>query len=471
MNAHRSVCCIIGCTAFLWSSVSHGHGLRVGRAAVDITPAAGTPMLTPQRPPFEVKLAGEAHDPIQVKAIVLEQQGVKAAMIACDLTSLPLRMSQEARRLIGETTGVDPGAVILNSTHSHTAPQIRLKYLGKADQTARQKAGEYVAGLPSLIAEAVKLAEADLQAATAYAAIGREESVSFNRRFYLRDGTVMANPFKGEDEKLREILRPAGPTDPDVGVVAFKNAAGEPLAAMVNFSIHLDTMGGDQPSADLADTVERLLQSVHGEQMLVFWGSGASGNVNHYDLTDPQRFRREKGPHESARIGTIVAAEALRAFGKLEPLRDAPLRVARETVRVDYHPEKTAALRGRMKGSTRYFDGEVDVLLEDNRLVFEAEVAVVALGNELAWVGLPGEMFVELGLNLKNASPFRYTMIHSLANGAIGYVPNLKAYPEGSREVQATRCAPGSGERLVEAATRMLAEAKTATAPQTVDAP
>src|SRR5690606_7222940 len=108
----------------------------------------------------------------------------------------------------------------------------------------------------------------------------------------------------------------------------------------------------------------------------------------------------------------------------------------------------------------KFFDGEVDVHNDDGKLTFDAEVQVIALGNELAWVGLPGEIFTEFGLNLKNASPFRYTMIHSLANGAIGYVPNLRAYPERAREDMATRCAPGSGERLVEAATHLLIKLK-----------
>ena len=455
----------------LCASLASADGLRVGRAAVDITPPVGTPMLTPQRPPFEVKLAAQALDPLQVKAIVLEQGGVRAALVACDLTSLPLRLLQEARKLIGETTGVDPNAVIISSTHTHTAPQIRLKYLSKADEEAKRKAAEYVAALPAKIAESVKAAEADLQAATAYAGYGSEDSVSFNRRYYLRDGTVAANPFKGEDHRLGEILRPAGPIDPSVGLVAFKNRDGQPLAVMVNFSIHLDTLGVDQPSADMAAVVSRMLQAVHGEQMLVFWGSGASGNVNHYDLSDPQRFRREKGVYETTRIGTILAAAALRAYPKLEPIRDSPLRVSQETVLCDYHPEKVTALRARMKNSSRYFDGEVDVVPDGDRLAFEADVEAIALGNELAWVGLPGEMFVELGMNLKNASPFRYTMIHSLANGAIGYVPNLKSYPEGSREVLATRCAPGTGERLIESATKQLAQLKGVMVPQTVQTP
>jgi hypothetical protein len=435
------------------------EGLRVGRAAVDITPAVGTPMLTPQRPPFDVKLAGEVRDPLHVKAIVLEQSGTRAAIVACDLTSLPLRMGQLARKLIAESTKIPAEAVMISSTHCHTAPQIRLKYLGKADETARDKAKAYVQALPGKIAEAVRLAEADLQPASVHAAIGQESSVSFNRRFFLRDGTVAANPFKGEDEKLDQVLRPAGPIDPAVGVVAFRDAQGKPLAIMVNFSIHLDTMGGDQPSADIACTVQQLVQAVHGEQTLVFWASGASGNINHYDLMDPKRVRREKGPHESARIGTIIAAEVLRTYARTEPLRDTPLRTGHELLVVPYHPEKVEPLLARMQNSPRSSDGEVDVVRTDHGLGFEAEVEIVALGNELAWVGLPGEMFVELGLNLKNESPFRYTMVHSLTNGAIGYVPNLRGY-EGAREDLSSRCAPGDGERLVEAATRLLVVAK-----------
>ena len=467
MRSVRCCCWIVCCLALTWCGELRADALRIGRAAVDITPPVGTPMLTPQRPPFEVKLAGEALDPLQVKAIVLEQGGVKAAVVACDITSLPLRLSQLARQLIHETTGVDSRAVILHSTPSHTAPQVRPKYLGNADEAARRLASQYVEALPKKIAEAVRLAEADLQNATVSASTGHAGSVSFNRRFYLRDGTVMANPFKGEDERLGEILRPAGPIDPDVGLVVFKGADGQPLAVIVNFSIHLDTMGGDQPSADIAGTVERLMKSVHGDQMLVMWASGASGNVNHYDLTNPKRVRREKGAHESARIGTILAAAALQAFAELEPLRDAPLRAANDIVLLDYHPQKAESLRARVQSAKRVFDGEVDVTLDNDRVVFEAEVAVIALGNELAWVGLPGEMFVELGLNLKQASPFRYTMIFSLANGAIGYVPNLKSYPEGAREVDSTRCAPGSGERLIDAGTRLLIHLKNELAMQT----
>ena len=83
---------------------------------------------------------------------------------------------------------------------------------------------------------------------------------------------------------------------------------------------------------------------------------------------------------------------------------------------------------------------------------------MIALGDRIAWVSLPGEVFVELGLSIKRASPFRQTMIAELANGLVGYVPNKSAYPEGNYEVVSARCAAGSGEMLVAAAVAMLEE-------------
>jgi neutral ceramidase len=103
----------------------------------------------------------------------------------------------------------------------------------------------------------------------------------------------------------------------------------------------------------------------------------------------------------------------------------------------------------------------LDVAARDGR-PWEVEVQVVALGGQVAWVSLPGEIFVELGLAIKKASPFPYTMIAELANGSIGYIPDKPAYAQGNYEVVSARCAEGSGEMLVEAAVRLLKELKPA---------
>jgi hypothetical protein len=97
-------------------------------------------------------------------------------------------------------------------------------------------------------------------------------------------------------------------------------------------------------------------------------------------------------------------------------------------------------------------------LEERNHTALEAEGQVIALGRDLAWVGLPGEIFVELGKTIKLASPFRQTIIAELANGSLGYIPDRKAYPQGAYEPISARMAAGSGEKLVDAASAMLVE-------------
>jgi len=87
---------------------------------------------------------------------------------------------------------------------------------------------------------------------------------------------------------------------------------------------------------------------------------------------------------------------------------------------------------------------------------WEVEVQVIALGDQLAWVSLPGEIFVELGLAIKKSSPYAHTLIAELANGSIGYIPDKSAYAQGNYEVVSARCAEGSGEMLVERALRLL---------------
>jgi hypothetical protein len=78
----------------------------------------------------------------------------------------------------------------------------------------------------------------------------------------------------------------------------------------------------------------------------------------------------------------------------------------------------------------------------------------------VAFVGIPGELFVELGKDIKKRSPFPYTFIVELANDSIGYIPTRAAYEQGSYEPTSSRMAPGAGEAIVEKALSLLRELK-----------
>ena len=87
---------------------------------------------------------------------------------------------------------------------------------------------------------------------------------------------------------------------------------------------------------------------------------------------------------------------------------------------------------------------------------FPAEIQVFRLDNDTAIVCLPAEIFVEFGLAIKKASPFKQTLVITICNDRPAYVPTLKAFTEGSYEVINSRLKPGSGEAMVETAIKLL---------------
>jgi neutral ceramidase len=347
---------------------------------------------------------------------------------------------------------------MITATHTHTGPNLRPRFFANATPAQKKGAAEYLERLPRLIAESVQRAEAALTDARLHAAIGEVPGVAFNRRFLLKDGTVVSNPGKGDDGFLVNVARPAGPTDAALPVLYAESVGGKPLATVLNFAMHLDTTGGLGYSADFPHQISKVLAAVKGPEMLAHFTIGAAGNVNHYYLLDPKKPRRTKGFQEAARIGTLIAAEVVRTYERLQPIATAPIKVSHENVRLLILEEKAPALAKQFGNKPAFNDGEVMVTLVDGKYGFDAEVMTITVGDELAFVGLPGEMFVELGLAVKQNSPYQFTFVNTLANGAIGYVGNRKALHEGAygASYATTRANAGSGEALVDSAVRQL---------------
>jgi hypothetical protein len=231
--------------------------------------------------------------------------------------------------------------------------------------------------------------------------------------------------------------------------------------------MHPDTVGGTKISADYPGVLARLMSSYHGKECVTLYGNGTCGNLNHIDVSWP---RAQKGPEEANRIGTLLGAAILRAEKNQRALTIDSLRVKSVTVPLEVPavtPEQAEmareTVRKREAGPTPAFMQ----LVHANRLLdlaaragrpIDAEVQVIALGREAAWIGLPGEVFVELGLALKKRSPFPHTIITTLTNGSWGYIPDRRSYAEAAYEAESARVEPGSGEKLVEAASALLAE-------------
>ncbi len=445
-------------------------GLRAGAAAVNITPPAGAPMAGY----YHERAADGVHDELFARAIVLESGGTKAALVSLDLITTTIDLVADARAAIETATGIPGGNVMISATHAHTGPVIsspskRAAVFGGTSPLALQ----YRAELPGKIAEAVRKANAALVPARARTTRGREDTLGFNRRFHMTDGTVGWNPGK----RNPKIVKPAGTTDPDVPIVAFETAEATPkaIATYVNYSVHLDNIGGARISADLPGVLAQALALFQAPDAVTLWTAGCCGDVNHIDV---QSAAPQGGFENATRMGLVLAGAVLKAWPKLEPVAAPRLQVERRSVPLDLAPITPDDVTKAKATLDRFLDAAVkekpsfletvdafkvmDVVDREGQPL-QVEVQVITLGDQVAWVSLPGEIFVELGLAIKQDSPYPVTAVAELANGAIGYIPSQRAYAQGNYEVISARCAPGSGERLVAAALELLARCKAST--------
>lgn len=432
--------------------------LRAGAAEVVITPPAGAPMYGY----YYNRGAEGVHDDLKAKALVLEKDGVMAALVVCDVGSLHRELTEAARQQIGKQTGIPGRNIMISATHTHTGPVLvsatsRYNLEGEMKRIAE----EYTAALPGRIAESVRLAAAALRPAQLRSGTGREDSLTFNRRFHMKDGTVGWNPGKLNPN----IVRPAGPIDGSVPVLLVEGTDGKAIASYVNYALHLDTVGGTRFSADYPYTLSTILKAAKGEGLVPLFTIGCAGNLNHIDVSTKEA---QKGNEEAARIGAVLAGEVLRTMKRATPAAVTSIRTSSEVVKLpvpSFSPAeidraRTVSATFGQKDAAPFLElvqaAKVVEIAERRGTPIDAEVQVIALGDELAIVSLPGEIFVEIGLAIKQGSPFAQTVIAELANGGIGYVPDRKGFSQGAYEAISSRTTAEAGEMLAASAIRQL---------------
>jgi hypothetical protein len=447
---------------------AHAADFEAGVAVVDITGPPGYRMSGY----FNERLNTGMHDPLQAKAVVFRQGKTEAALVFCDLIGLSLDVSRRAREQAAQKTGIPASNILIHGTHSHTGPlydgalrkhfhDLAVEKLGKDPHEAI----DYPSFLVERIFQAVAQAQSDAHSTKLLAGIAEQRGLSFNRRFHMKDGTVRFNPGKLNPD----IIRPAGPIDPDVGIVLMKSADGsQNTAALTVFPLHLDTVGGTEYSADYPFYLERGLRHGLGNRFVSLFGNGTCGDINHVDVTNnlPQ-----KGHEEAARIGTALADTVRNAIPALKPVETPKLAVRTATASVpiqQFTPEEIAqAKQDLFKVGTAqlsFLDQVKATKIMQVQIrpagALPLEVQVFRLSDDLAIVGLPGEVFVDLGLAIKRGSPFARTLVIELCNDTPAYIPTKKAFAEGSYETVNSQVQPGGGEAMVVTALQLLKEVK-----------
>jgi neutral ceramidase len=436
--------------------------LQAGVAVTDITPPIGYRMSGY----FNERLSTGVLNPLHAKALVLRQGGARAAMVFCDIIGLSPDVSKRAREQAQQGTGIPAENILLAATHSHTGPLYHDALRDYLHEQAVAKQGkdpceekDYPAQLVAGIVEAIKQADAKVQPVRLEAGVAQQQGLSFNRRFHMKDGTVRFNP----GPLNPDIVRAAGPIDPSVGIVLLHDADGKnALAGLVNFPLHLDTTGGTSYAADYPYFAEQALRQTLGNDFVLLFGTGACGDINHIDVTTKDRLKSDT-------IGRTLAGTVAASLPALKAVASPVLAVRRQVV--DAPLQKFTAQEIEQAKRDMPKVGTSDLPFLDQVRAYKIldvqsrqgptlplEVHVFRLSDQVAVVGLPGEVFVELGLAIKQASPFPTTLVVELCQDECGYIPTRKAFAEGSYETINSRIAPGGGEMMVEAAVRLLKE-------------
>lgn len=449
--------------------------LHAGFAQVDITPPVGYSHYR--------GVSIGIHDPLYAKAVVWGEGEQRVALVVCDLLWVEKDLSSKVRLLVSQEINIPYSNMIIAGTHSHTSPSYHLNIdeLNSDSRPASYVAPKTVDGeeYPDWLVKRIaqSIIEADKNAAEVIvdAGKGTAEGLSFNRRFILKDGTVRTNAGVGNPD----IVKAAGPVDPEVGILLVRRASDNvPIGCVSSFGIHADTFGGTEFSADYPGYLAQALTERFGDEFVSVFGTGACGDINHVDV------RPGSARASSKEIGETLANVIQQEISHLEPVRNpalafqsdyvyAPLQQYSEKELAWALPQtqdslynesafltRRRAVKIRSLHRMRQTGEAVAPTIGEGPWIIPLEVQVFTLGDDVAVVGLPGEIFTELSLSIKEASPFKTTLVIELTNCHIAYVPTKKAFLQGSYETINSRLAPGGGELMVETAIQMLNDLK-----------
>jgi hypothetical protein len=417
--------------------------VHVGFAETDITPKLGS-----QSPGgMQSRRLNEVHDPLKAVAMVVKGEQAIVAIVGIDSLFITEETTARARERITRETQIAGTNVLIGASHTHGGGPIASCFESEADP-------EYLELVASRIAEAVGSAYRTLHAAEIGDGIGHEPSISFNRRFLMRNGRQVTHPGKGN----AEIVKPAGPIDPDVGVLAARSSDGELLGLFVNFACHLTVMGGNGFTADYVYYLRENLRKQYKKSRLpVGFLLGAAGDVTQVDNRRPGR---EFGDRWAQMFGLALAAETVQTVERLSWRKDAAVRAVQTFVNIpirdDHEAGREPPALGLGSGSIvdKIYARERELLAQERarRPLIPCEVQAIRVGD-LGIVTNGAEFFCQLGLDIKAASPCVRTWVVSLANAWIGYVPTATAYYAGGyepRTARSAKMAAWTGQSLVE---------------------
>jgi neutral ceramidase len=402
----------------LSAALLHAGEFRAGVAKADLDPPTGLPMAG-----YGVRHSKGTLDPLEARVLALSDGTRTIALVTLDLCfPFDPPVMEEIRRPVRGS--VDE--VVFHASHTHSGPTY-----SEAPEAAQHAIPRVAAAI-----EAAARAMVPARIGNGWGQV----YLGFNRRYLRPDGSVQM--FWRNETKLSTTF----PVDPTVGVIRIDRGDGTPLAVLVNYACHPVVLGPENLdySADYPSEMRRYVEREMGG--MAFFLQGAPGDINpYYDKTP----LIEDAVGVMKQTGRTLGAEAVRVARTVTTRVPANPRIQSKTVIVTaanrWNLEK---LRAVLKERYGIEGGRAARLLREN---MELPVTTVLLNQDLAFVGMPGEPFVEFQMQLRAKSPAPNSFLLGYTNGYFAYFPTIAAAVRGGYGADSTVVPTevGTGERLL----------------------
>ena len=371
--------------------------------------------------------------PLMAHAAVIESAGKKAVLLSLDLIFVTVDWANALRERIAKALKISTDYIFVHTTHTHTGCQTDVRCWG-APANAETLIPVADAAVQAVIAANENLAEVKMGTGRTY-----ETRYAFCRDFFTTDGHIVTNPGGVPPEKL---VGPISDIDSSVNVMRFDDMEGNPLCFVVNYALHLDTNAhADKFDADYAGYLRVALRRKYGRDVVVVFLNGCCGNINHIDFKNKNHKKTHMFPktYSCWHIGEGLADTVEKMSPPVCTRESEGLIQGRyctfPTARRYATPERKEWAKkflafleenGLMNESKYSHDRQcAEMYLEENAdetpRLMDIGVHVLQIG-EIVFVGLPGEIFSDIGLKIKALSPFPHTVVVELADGWHGYI-------------------------------------------------
>jgi neutral ceramidase len=472
---------VVGVAAAAKAAEPPAAFLKVGFAERDITPEIGMEQPGGYGKAFHRVI----HDPCKVRAAVFDDGKSRVALVGIDALAIRRPTAEAARKAIQASCGIPPQAVMIGASHSHSSGPTCMILPGEFDHAsplvrtlAYEKSScadpRYLALVEKQIADAVCAANDARVEARCGAGAGIEDKAAFNRRFHMKNGLTWTHPGQNNPE----IVEPAGPIDPNVGVIGAWSKEGKLLGCVVNYACH-GTTGPSGTSANWIFHLENTIRGAMGKEAIVVFLQGDSGDVTQVDNRNP--YVQPGQDRWGEIVGCRVGAEAVKVLVGLHRGALAPLDAMTETLHLNRRVPKPERVKKCLElvqqapnkvGQTEWTFAKEIVLLDAllaKEPTRDVEVQAIQIGPVVV-LSNPAEYFCQLGLDIRAGSPFPITLPVELANDCVGYVPTEEALgPHGggyeTRLTSYSNLEPTAGRQIVEACVRLARQMKPAPIP------